>query len=100
MYFGFSQCPEEFSLNTTDFSLVFSFYLVDGNNDSGNVEPRNFNAEKGHRMNTLRKDDKCSQGPALDSSWKASFKILDSVNRKELNEGFCSSSIESPSQSL
>lgn len=59
-----------------------------GSNTDWNVEPRNFNAENGDRMNILPKDDKCSQGPALDSSWKGSFKILDTVNCKELNDGF------------
>ncbi|KAI8528823.1 hypothetical protein RHMOL_Rhmol12G0177800 [Rhododendron molle] len=59
-----------------------------GNNGCSNVEPRKFNAENGDQMNILPKDDKRVRGPALYSSWKGSFKILDTVNCKELNEGF------------
>ncbi|XP_059639904.1 PHD finger-containing protein 6 isoform X2 [Cornus florida] len=49
------------------------------------VEPRNSSAENG---DLLLKADKCFPShPALDASWKGSFKILDPVKHGELTDG-------------
>ncbi|XP_058180774.1 uncharacterized protein LOC131299182 isoform X2 [Rhododendron vialii] len=54
----------------------------------GNVESRNLDVKDGGLVTVLPKPEKCFHGPALDSSWTGSFKIIDSISREELNDGF------------
>ncbi|XP_057480203.1 uncharacterized protein LOC130767389 isoform X1 [Actinidia eriantha] len=69
-------------------SLVKHFprTISSGGNGCTNLKSRNLDANDGDLVNILPEAEKRFQGPALDSTWKGIFEILDTIGDKELSD--------------